>query len=97
MVEIAQRRAPNEGDVSATENTSEEEEAVEDEATKVFKILAKVSGKPRMEIPSYEGNLNVDELMDWISSMDKYFNLEEVEYKKKVKYTATKLKGHASI
>ena len=50
-----------------------------------------------MEIPFYEGNLNVVELIDWISSVDKYFDLEEVEDKKKVNFAATKLKGHASI
>jgi len=59
--------------------------------------LEKVSGKPRMEIPLCEGNLNVDELIDWISLVDKYFSLEEVEDKKKVNFVVTKLKGHASI
>ena len=96
-LDISQRRAPNEGDVKAIEETSEEEEAVEDEAVKFFKILAKVSGKLRIEIPSQDGNLNVDELMDQISSMDKFFDLGEIEDKKKVKYATTKLKGHASI
>lgn len=50
-----------------------------------------------MEIPLCEGNLNVDELIDWISLVDKYFSLEEVEDKKKVNFVVTKLKGHASI
>ena len=69
----------------------------EDEAAKVFKILEKVSGKPRMEIPSYEGNLNVDKLKDWINSMDKYLDSEEIKDKKKVNYASTRLKGHAYI
>jgi hypothetical protein len=41
--------------------------------------------------------LNVEELMDWINTTDKYFDFEEVEDKKKVKYATTKLKGHATI
>ena len=45
----------------------------------------------------YEGNLNVEELMDWISSLDTYFEFEEVEDKNKVKIAATKLKDHAAI
>ena len=45
----------------------------------------------------YSGNLNVEELMDWINSLSKYFDFEEIEDKKKVRYAATRLKGHTSI
>ena len=45
----------------------------------------------------YEGNLNVVELMDWINSLNKYFDFEEIEDKKKVRYAVTRPKGHAAI
>ena len=45
----------------------------------------------------YSGNLNVEELMNWINAPSKYFDFEEIEDKKKVRYAATRLKGHASI
>ena len=45
----------------------------------------------------YSGNLNVEELMDWINDLNKYFDFEEIEDKKKVRYAATRLKGHAAI
>ena len=35
--------------------------------------------------------------MDWINAFNKYFDFEEVEDKKKVRYAATKLKGLAAI
>jgi len=36
--------------------------------------------------------------MDWISSLDNYFDYEEeVDDKKKVKFAVTRLKGHATI
>ena len=61
-------------------------------------MLAKVSGRPNTEIPLYDGNLIVEELMDWIISLDKYFDYEEeVDDKKKVKFAVTRLKGHATI
>lgn len=63
-METAQRRAPNEGDVSAAEEYFEQEEEDERKAIKVLKILAKASGRPNMEIPLYDRNLNVEELMD---------------------------------
>jgi hypothetical protein len=50
-----------------------------------------------MNIPVYEGNLNVEELIDWIGDLDKYFDYEDVEEDKKVKHPITRLKGHATL
>ena len=76
-METAQRRAPDEGYTSAAEESSEEEEEDESEGAKVLNIFCKSSGRPKVEIPSYDGNINVEELMDWISSLDRYFYYEE--------------------
>ena len=35
--------------------------------------------------------------MDWINALSKYFDFEEIEDKKKVRYAVTRLKGHATI
>jgi len=97
-IETSQRRTPNEWDDSAKEEYSEEEEEEENETTRVIKMLAKVGGKPKVEIPTYEGSHNAEELMDWIRSLNKYFNYEEeVDDKKKVKFSVTKLKSQAAI
>jgi hypothetical protein len=45
----------------------------------------------------YEGNLEVEELLDWVRAMDKYFDYEEIEEEKKVKHAITRLKGHATL
>ena len=45
----------------------------------------------------YDGNLNAEELIDWINTLDKYFNYEEVDDSKKVKFSMMKLREHASI
>ena len=60
-------------------------------------MSAKVGGKPEVEIHAYEGSLKAEELMDWISSLEKYFYYEEIDDKKKVKFAVTRLKGHAAI
>lgn len=44
----------------------------------------------------YVGNLDVEELIDWINTLDKYFDYEEVDEAKRVKMLVTKLRGHAS-
>ena len=53
-IETAQRRTLDEGDDSAKEEYSEEEEEEENETTRVIKMLAKVGGNPKVEIPTYE-------------------------------------------
>jgi hypothetical protein len=50
-----------------------------------------------MDIPMYEGNLDVEELLDWFRAMDKYFDYEDIEEDKKFKTTITRLKGHAKL
>jgi hypothetical protein len=44
----------------------------------------------------YEVNFNVEELLDWISALDKYFDYEEIDDENKVKHAVTRLKGHAT-
>ena len=60
-------------------------------------MLVKASNRPKVEVPMYEGNLNVEELMEWVNALAKYFDFEEIEDKKKVKYAVTRLKGYATI
>lgn len=70
-IETAQRRAPDEGAESSSEESATNVEEVEEdnETTKVIMMLVKVGGKPKVEIPMYEGSLNAEELMDWIRSI----------------------------
>jgi hypothetical protein len=50
-----------------------------------------------MDIPVYEGNLDDEEILDWIGALDTYFDYEDVEEEKKVKHVVTRLKGHATL
>ena len=45
----------------------------------------------------YEGNLEVEELLDWVRAMDKYFDYEDIEEDKMVKHAVTRPKGHATL
>jgi len=55
------------------------------------------SSKPKPEIPNYDGNLSTEVLLDWTSELDKYFECEEVSKDRRVKFAATKLKGHTTL
>jgi hypothetical protein len=63
----------------------------------LLRLVTKVGARPKMEVPMYEGNLNVEEFLDWINAMDKYFDYEDIDEEKKVKHVVTRLKGHATL
>jgi hypothetical protein len=50
-----------------------------------------------MEIPMYEGNIDVEEILDWIRPLDRYFDYKDVEEDKKFKHAITRLKGLATL
>ena len=43
-------------------------------------------------VPSYEGNFNFDELMDWLNPNSKYFDYEEVDEENNVNISIRRLK-----
>ena len=59
-------------------------------------MLGSIS-KPRLEVLVFTGGLNPKELIDWVNDMDKFFDYEEMEEGKRVKFVVTKLKGHAAL
>jgi hypothetical protein len=102
-MEIAQRRTVDVGDISEPKSENEarnegEEVAVEDAANeRLFRVVARIGAREKIEIPVYEGNLDVEELLDWIRALEKYFDYEDVEEDKKVKHVVTRLKGHVAL
>jgi hypothetical protein len=102
-LEIRKRHTADVGDISESENEDdaghgEEEIPVEDAASeRLLKAVARMSAKVKMDIPVYEGNLDVEELLDWIRALDTYFDYEDIEEDKKVRHAITRLKGHAAL
>jgi hypothetical protein len=102
-METTQRCTVDTGDISEADSENEaghegEEVTVEDAADeRLFRAVARIGAREKMEIPMYEGNLDVEELLDWIRALDKYFDYEDVEEDKKVKHVVTRLKGHATL
>jgi hypothetical protein len=99
-METTQRRAPDARDVSDADNEEVEvEEAVTEDTIEecLLRVVVKLGARAKINIPMYEGNLDVEELLDWIRAMDKYFDYEDVDEEKKVKHAITRLKGHATL
>ncbi|KAL3503374.1 hypothetical protein ACH5RR_037823 [Cinchona calisaya] len=51
----------------------------------------------KIEIPDFEGKHDVDEFIDWLNTIERFFELKDVPDNQKVKIAAIKLKKHASI
>ena len=50
-----------------------------------------------MEVSNYTGSLKPEELIDWLKSIERFFESKPMTEEKKMKTTCTKLKGHAMI
>jgi hypothetical protein len=81
-MEIAQRRTVNAGDIneSESENEARNKEVAAEYATDecLFRAVARIGAREKMDISVYEGNMDVEELLDWIRALDKYFDYEDV-------------------
>jgi hypothetical protein len=56
-----------------------------------------LGARAKIEVPMYKGNLDVEELLDWIMSMEKYFDYEDVDGEKRVRHVVTRLKGDVTL
>jgi hypothetical protein len=77
-METTQRPTPDTGDISEAESENEagakEEVVVEDAVEeRLFKVVTRIGSRAKMDIPMYEGNLDIEELLDWFRALDKYF------------------------
>ena len=71
----------------------EEDQAKE----RLLRVLSRENSKPIVEVVPYDGKLDTNVVLDWISDMEKLFEYEKTLDNRKVKITVTRLKGHASL
>ena len=99
-MEATQRRASNAGYVSDVESEDVEDEEVAGGHVieeRLLREVVRLGARGKLEVLMYEGNLDAEELLDWIRSMDKYFDYEDVDGEKRVRHVVTRLKGHAPL
>jgi hypothetical protein len=72
-------------DVSESEKENEsipkEEEVVAKDVAEehLFKVVARIGAREKMDILMYEGNLDIEELLDCFRALDKYFDYEDIK------------------
>jgi hypothetical protein len=95
-------QTPDTRDISEAESENEvgaEEEFVSEDVVeeRLFKNVARIGAREKMDIQMYEGKLDIEEMLDWLRALDKYFDYEDIEEDKKLKHTVTRLKAHATL
>ena len=99
-METAQRRGAHLDDVSDDEanvpNHNHELEEDHDEA-RLLRVLLRDNAKLAIEVTPYDGKLDINYILDWISDIEKLFYYENIPNNRKVKIVVTKLKGCASL
>ena len=99
-MEAVQRRAPDAGDINNAESEEiEAEEVVGEDVAKgrLLRAIARLGGKEKIEVPMYEVNLYVEVILDWIRSMEKYFDYEDVDEERRVRNNVTEETGRATF
>jgi hypothetical protein len=101
-METTQQCRAGVGDLSDSEVEEEaghaEEFVAEDASTeRLIRAISRMSSKTKMDIPTYEGSLDAEDLLDWIRALDTYFDYEDIKEDKKIRHDVTKLKGHPAL
>ena len=63
----------------------------------LLRVLSREHSKPAIEVIPYDGELDTNVVLDWISNMEKFFEYENTPDNRKVKIAVTRLKGHSSL
>ena len=60
-------------------------------------MLSRENSKPTIKVVPYDGKLDTNVVLDWISDMEKFFEYENTHDNRKVKIVVTRLRGHPSL
>ena len=63
----------------------------------MLRVLSRANSKPTVEVVPYDGKLDTNVVLDWISKMEKFFDYENTHDNRMVKIAVTRLKGYASL
>jgi hypothetical protein len=87
----------NQGDVDQHIEHEEEQLECMNFEERMLRALEGRNDGIKMEVSEYAGSLKPEELIDWLNTMEFFFEWKPMTEEKKVKFACTKLKGHAMI
>ena len=94
---IIRDESEDEREEGKVDQVEQEEELLNLEEEKLFKAIAKIGKRPMFDVPAFLGNLNPEELINWINELEEYFEYEEIEDLDRVRFAKAKLKDYTKI
>lgn len=79
------------GNLPVVEDSSSEEK--DDIALQLDQLQNLHEYKLKIDIPTFDGCLNIEEVLDWVQTTEAYFEYMKILENKEVKYVAYKLKA----
>ncbi|XP_059070623.1 uncharacterized protein LOC131860256 [Cryptomeria japonica] len=77
------------------QRTNDIEDPEEKRFVRLLKEVQGSGGKSHIDFPIYQGKMDSEEVLGWLDALDNYFEFEEMEEERKVKFAKTKLRGTA--
>ena len=87
----------NEEQTNVAQEGEGKEEVLNEVEERLFRAISNLGKRPKFDVDMLLGNVNPDELIDWINELEEYFVYEDINDPDRVKYAKTKIKGHAKI
>lgn len=60
---------------------------------RLLKAIQGGGSKTTIDLPIYHGKMDSEDVLGWIDALDNYFEYEDMDEEKKVKFSKTKLRG----
>lgn len=67
------------------------------EEERLFRAISKIGKRPKFYVPIFFGNINPEELIDWINELEEYFEDGNIKSVDRIKFVVARLKGHIKI
>ena len=87
----------NEEQANVAQEGADKGEVLNEVEERIFRAISNLGKKPKFDVGMFSGNLNPDELINWINELEEYFEYEDIKDLDRVKYAKKKMKGHAKI
>lgn len=60
-------------EMDEVEENAKVEVVLNPEEERLFKAISKIGERSKFEVPTFSGNLNLEEIFDWINELEEYF------------------------